>query len=66
MNDWKSKLIFASIGVVVGWVGKTIYDRYKEEGKIDVEDLVKVKDGIKTVSSAANAVSNISREVRLS
>jgi hypothetical protein len=68
-NVMDKKLVLSLIaGVAVGWIGKSIYDSYKAEGKIkiDVEQLGKAKELVGQASHAMNAVSNLSKEVRLS
>ena len=64
----KKLVISLIVGVAVGWIGKSIYDSYKAEGKIkiDMEQLGKAKELVGTASHAMNAVSNLSKEVRLS
>ena len=63
------KLVLGFVGgIVVGWIGKEVYDYYKETGKISVdpEKVNKVKEAVGTASRTMNAVSNLSKEVRLS
>lgn len=63
------KLVLGFVGgIVVGWIGKEVYDHYKETGKlpnVDAEKIGKIKEGMATASRTMNAVSNLSREARL-
>lgn len=64
------KLVIAFVGGAIGgWIAKEVYDHYKETGKlpnIDTEKIGKIKEGMATASRTMNAVSNLSKEVRLS
>lgn len=64
----KKLVISLIVGVAVGWIGKGVYDSYKASGKlnIDLEQVGKAKELVGTASHAMNAVSNLSKEVRLS
>lgn len=63
----KKLVVGLIVGMAVGWFGKGVYDSYKASGKlnIDMEQVCKAKELVGTASHAMNAVSNISKEVRL-
>lgn len=63
------KLILVGIGCLVGgWIAHDIYSSCKEKGVIefDPEKFKAVKGAVSEASHAMNAVSNFSKEVRLS
>lgn len=64
----KKLVVGLIVGMAIGWFGKRVYDSYKASGKlnIDMEQVCKAKELVGQASHAINAVSNLSKEVRLS
>lgn len=62
------KVILVAVGCLIGgWIAHEVYDKWSATGVVefDPEKFNKIKSGISEASHAMNAVSNLSREVRL-